>query len=228
MSVYAESEDVDENITDVDLIEDIDCDVVIDEIAAISVAKKVEVKVMADGRSRMKIFWTRVNESKGYDVYRSCNPKKLGKKIFSTSKKRITVFQDKNAKINKTWYYTVKPRLKEQTVSKNYDGSIIKWENGTSAGVKNKLNFKKKFKVKAYAYTGHARTAIGKKAKVGRVAVDPKLIKLGTWLYIEGYGLAQACDIGGSIKGKKIDVYLNSKAACYKWGVKHPKVYILR
>ena len=46
-------------------------------------------------------------------------------------------------------------------------------------------------------------TASGLKAGYGVVAVDPKLIKLKTSLYIEGYGYAIAADKGGAIKGGK-------------------------
>jgi 3D (Asp-Asp-Asp) domain-containing protein len=40
----------------------------------------------------------------------------------------------------------------------------------------------------------------------GVVAVDPRVIKLGSRLFVEGYGYAVAADTGGAIKGKIIDV----------------------
>lgn len=45
-------------------------------------------------------------------------------------------------------------------------------------------------------YSVHGKTYNGKKARYGLVAVDPKVIPLGTKLYIEGYGTAEAVDIG--------------------------------
>lgn len=50
------------------------------------------------------------------------------------------------------------------------------------------------------------RTATGKTLTKGIVAVDPTVIPLGTKLYIPGYGFAAAEDVGGSIKGNRIDL----------------------
>jgi 3D (Asp-Asp-Asp) domain-containing protein len=83
------------------------------------------------------------------------------------------------------------------------------------------------FTVKAYAYTGGGTTASGMKAAVGRIAVDPRVIPLGTRLYIEGYGLCIAADTGGAIKGKTVDLYMNSESACNKWGVQNVTCYVL-
>jgi 3D (Asp-Asp-Asp) domain-containing protein len=59
------------------------------------------------------------------------------------------------------------------------------------------------------------------------IAVDPNVIKLGTKVYVEGYGYAIAGDTGGSIKGNKIDVFFSTKAEAYKWGRKTVKIKIL-
>ncbi|MFR1710345.1 MAG: 3D domain-containing protein [Clostridium sp.] len=60
------------------------------------------------------------------------------------------------------------------------------------------------------------------------VAVDPRVIPLGTKLYIEGYGLAIAEDTGGAIKGNKVDVYVNSYDEAINWGRRQVNVYILK
>src|SRR5262249_42945302 len=49
-------------------------------------------------------------------------------------------------------------------------------------------------------------TATGKQLRKGIVAVDPKIIPLGTALYIPGYGMAVAEDIGGAVQGLVIDL----------------------
>lgn len=79
----------------------------------------------------------------------------------------------------------------------------------------------------AYTYSGR-RTATGKNPAVGMVSVDPAVIPLGSRLYVEGYGYATAADRGSSIKGNKIDVFLESKDACRKWGRRPVKVYVLK
>lgn len=70
-------------------------------------------------------------------------------------------------------------------------------------------------------------TYTGKKAGYGVVAVDPKVIRLGTQLYIEGYGKAEAADIGGAIKGNKIDLCYETYQEAIMFGRKKVKVYIL-
>lgn len=70
-------------------------------------------------------------------------------------------------------------------------------------------------------------TATGVKAKFGIVAVDPKVIPLGTKLFIEGYGYAIAADTGGAIKGLRIDLFFESRKEALKFGRRKVKVYIL-
>ena len=59
------------------------------------------------------------------------------------------------------------------------------------------------------------------------IAVDPRVIPLGTKVYVEGYGYAIAADTGGAIKGNKIDVFFPSKSDAYRWGRKKVKIKIL-
>lgn len=72
------------------------------------------------------------------------------------------------------------------------------------------------------------RTASGTLPTDGRtVAVDPAVIPLGTKLHIEGVGVRIAEDTGRKIKGKKLDLFLSSLAACTRFGVRSLQVYIL-
>lgn len=78
----------------------------------------------------------------------------------------------------------------------------------------------------AYTHTGN-RTATGIWPYRGIVAVDPRVIPLGTRLYVEGYGYAVAQDTGGLIKGNRIDVFLDSEAEAIQWGRKAVTVRLL-
>lgn len=71
------------------------------------------------------------------------------------------------------------------------------------------------------------RTKTGRWAGYGCVAVDPKFIKLGTMLYVEGYGLALACDIGSAIKGNRIDLCYETRAEAIRFGRRQVRVHIL-
>ena len=76
-------------------------------------------------------------------------------------------------------------------------------------------------------------TASGTKARVGAVAVDPRVIPLGTKLYVESldgtkdYGFCIAEDTGGAIKSNKIDLFFNTSSEVRNFGRRKVKVYIL-
>jgi uncharacterized protein YabE (DUF348 family) len=77
-------------------------------------------------------------------------------------------------------------------------------------------------------YTATGTVAKRNPGGYSTIAVDPKVIPLGTKVYVEGYGYAIAEDTGGAIKGSKIDVYFNSYKEAINWGVKSVNVYILK
>lgn len=73
------------------------------------------------------------------------------------------------------------------------------------------------------------QTAAGVPARAGvTVAADRNVLPLGTKIYIEGVGERIVQDVGGAIKGNKIDVYVNSHSDCYADNINTTaKVYIL-
>lgn len=71
-------------------------------------------------------------------------------------------------------------------------------------------------------------TATGYHAGHGIVAVDPRIIPLGTRLYIPGYGFAIAGDTGGAIVGHRIDLGFNSLSDAMAFGRRLVKVYTLK
>lgn len=100
------------------------------------------------------------------------------------------------------------------------------------------LEFSHQGQFKATAYTAgepgvDGITATGTQARVGAIAVDPKVIPYGTKLFIlseDGkyiYGEATAEDCGGLIKGNRIDLYFDTLAECNTFGVRLCQVYFL-
>lgn len=76
---------------------------------------------------------------------------------------------------------------------------------------------------------GYGRTATGVMAKPGHtIAVDPKVIPLGWWVYIDGVGYRRAEDVGGAVRGNKIDVFVNTNSEAVQFGRKRNRtVYII-
>ncbi|MCY8498619.1 3D domain-containing protein, partial [Bacillus atrophaeus] len=97
-------------------------------------------------------------------------------------------------------------------------------------------NAKKELTVTATAYSANdggisGVTATGvdlnKNPNAKVIAVDPKVIPLGSKVYVEGYGEATAADTGGAIKGNKIDVFVPKTSDAHNWGVRTVKVKVL-
>ena len=64
------------------------------------------------------------------------------------------------------------------------------------------------------------KTATGKVAVEGIIAVDPKIIPLGTTVEIKDIGVFIADDRGGKIKGNRIDIFFDSKEEAKDFGEK--------
>lgn len=87
----------------------------------------------------------------------------------------------------------------------------------------------------AYSAKPGAKTASGRTAQVGYVAVDPKIIPYGTKLYIAStngkrvYGYAVAADTGTALLDGRImvDLFFDSYQASCNWGIQQVNIYIL-
>lgn len=73
-------------------------------------------------------------------------------------------------------------------------------------------------------YTANG-TDLHKNSRV--IAVDPRVIPLGSTVEIEGYGRFTAADTGGAIKGNRIDIHFNSVKQCINFGRRNVKIKIL-
>ncbi len=99
------------------------------------------------------------------------------------------------------------------------------------------LTYSRSAQFKATAYTQiddvTDTTATGTKVREGVVEVDPKVIPYGTRMFIvtnDGefiYGLSTAEDCGGGIKGNRLDLYFDTVAQCWQFGVRDCTVYFL-
>ena len=85
--------------------------------------------------------------------------------------------------------------------------------------------------MRATAYTGHGRTASGKRVRRGMVAADRRVLPLGTKVRLKNAGrysgVYRVEDTGGRIRGRKIDIYMPSRAAAKQLGRQTVKVEVL-
>jgi len=108
-----------------------------------------------------------------------------------------------------------------------YGTKIVVREMETPEGP---IRYWRKIRMLATSYTAatsgksrdHPRygmTSLGWKATKGVIAVDPRVISLGTKMYVPGYGFGTAADTGGAVKGRHIDLAYDedSLVLWFKW-----------
>lgn len=142
-----------------------------------------------------------------------------------TTKYLITYWQ--NETLNKEVIDTqiVEPKAREIS-----QGTKIVWKETNFPDV-GKVKYWGKLKVWATKYDGNCigcrgLTYSGTPVRKGTCAVDPKVITLGSYFYVEGYGLCKAEDIGGAIKGNRIDLgYEDVKKGTWRTG--YTNIYLL-
>ncbi len=95
-------------------------------------------------------------------------------------------------------------------------------------------SYSKVVNCKAYAYSEPGGiTAMGTPTRQGAIAVDPRVIPLGSRVFVitdDGsvvYGFAVAQDTGGDIKGNTVDLHYNSNDTCRAFGVRRANIYVL-
>lgn len=93
------------------------------------------------------------------------------------------------------------------------------------------LKYWRKMRVWATSYDPNClgctgRTYSGTAVVVGTCAVDPKIIVMGSHFYVPGYGLCSALDIGGAIKGNKIDLGFPDVRQGW-WSARYTDIYLI-
>lgn len=170
--------------------------------------EKGKQKLVQSGKTGEKLVTTKV-------IYE--NGKEVSRKVISEAVTKKPV--------QKVVAMGTKPKV--QPVSTKYSAS-----RGTSSVGANRI-----ISVRSTAYSprkdhGRATTASGMVAVrdvdgISTVAVDPRVIPLGTKLYIEGYGYAIAADTGLAIKGNKVDLFFNTLSEAKSWGARYVNVHII-
>ena len=85
------------------------------------------------------------------------------------------------------------------------------------------------FKATAYCITGITKSGVP--VAPGHVAADPRIIPLGSIIYVESPlmgGIYQVTDTGRLIKGKIIDIFIPSYGKSIEFGRRNVKVKVLR
>ena len=93
------------------------------------------------------------------------------------------------------------------------------------------LKYYRKLTSWATSYDGNCkgctgRTFTGTTVHHGVCAVDPNVIPLGSYIYVPGYGVCHAEDIGGAIKGNDIDLGFEDVASGW-WSARYTDAYLL-
>jgi resuscitation-promoting factor RpfB len=137
---------------------------------------------------------------------------------------KITYYHGKEFERDLVKTETIKPE--NEVIAR---GTKIVWK--TLQTPDGEIKYWKKMRVYATHYDKHCRgcdewTAIGMRAGKGVIAVDPKVIKMRSNVYIPGYGQAVAGDTGGAIKGNIIDLGFDD-AKTAGWSARYVDIYLM-
>lgn len=158
--------------------------------------------------------------------------------------KQITVSEGKQGRVSKEYEVILengkevsRKLIGEQKLREKLDKVVAVGTKELDIQVSRGAETGTEFYVNTTAYTAYCNgcsgitaTGFDLRANPGAkvIAVDPRVIPLGTKVYVEGYGYAVAADTGGAIKGHKIDVFFPTKAEAFRWGVRKVKIKILQ
>ncbi len=201
---------------------------------------------ISDGDS---IFVTRVEEKFHYDY------ETLGYEVKYVASNDMYAGEEKvlTEGVEGEKVYTFRVRLEDDVeVSREFIGEEVTKQPVTKViayGTKSTMEtsrgtvaYSKVLDVVATAYTNDAKWGDsiafssmlgGLRTRWGVIAVDPSVIAPGTKVYVKSidgladYGFAIAGDTGGSIKGNRIDLWMDNDPLCNIWGVRSVEVYIL-
>jgi peptidoglycan hydrolase CwlO-like protein len=158
---------------------------------------------------------------------------KENKVLFNNvTKKETKLIADKRAKELATAKRIKKlAATKTTTLSRHLDSSKSSTSKSDSIpiDVSNSTNW---FIIESTAYSTDGFTSSGSRTNrdpngYSTIAVDPRVIPIGSKVYIEGYGYAIAADTGSAIKGNIIDLFFNTEAQALNWGRRNVTIRII-
>lgn len=125
---------------------------------------------------------------------------------------------------------SLKGEIKSQKASTN-TSNTSSTQNGKTVYYDKKgnvLGTGKKYVSNASAYTGDTTTASGQRPRWGTIAVDPKVIPLGSKVYVPYFDkVFIANDTGGIIRGTMIDIFMTSSSQMYNFGRRNLDIIVL-
>ncbi|ARM71842.1 hypothetical protein LMxysn_0207 [Listeria monocytogenes] len=162
---------------------------------------------------------------------------KNGKKVveykvtFENGKEKKRDVIKENVTSNKTDKVVVRGTKEKVVATPVSNVSTSSATSSSSSSASSTPSGGKTYKMESTAYSGGGTTAYGINLSANPglkvIAVDPRIIPLGSKVWVEGYGEAIAGDTGGAIKGNIVDVYFPNESQCYSWGRRMVTVKVL-
>ena len=174
---------------------------------AVSVVRVVETWIWESEDIPFEIRW-RGDSTLELDQYHTDQPGQLG-----IRKRRVRLVYEDGQETERV---VADEWVERQPTTRlmSHGTQIVVRELETPSGV---VRYWRKIRMSATSYNAptagkpldhpvYGITRLGWRARKGIVAVDPRVIALGTQVYVPGYGLGTAADTGGAIKGRRIDL----------------------
>ncbi|EAE3625620.1 resuscitation-promoting factor [Listeria monocytogenes] len=162
---------------------------------------------------------------------------KNGKKVveykvtFENGKEKKRDVIKENVTSNKTDKVVVRGTKEKVVATPVSNVSTSSATSSSSSSASSTPSGGKTYKMESTAYSGGGTTAYGINLSANPglkvIAADPRIIPLGSKVWVEGYGEAIAGDTGGAIKGNIVDVYFPNESQCYSWGRRMVTVKVL-
>ncbi|EKZ4426543.1 resuscitation-promoting factor [Listeria monocytogenes] len=162
---------------------------------------------------------------------------KNGKKVveykvtFENGKEKKRDVIKENVTSNKTDKVVVRGTKEKVVATPVSNVSTSSATSSSSSSASSTPSGGKTYKMESTAYSDGGTTAYGINLSANPglkvIAVDPRIIPLGSKVWVEGYGEAIAGDTGGAIKGNIVDVYFPNESQCYSWGRRMVTVKVL-